>query len=83
MDARSSIVRERPEGERMRRVDEWSAHGWPCDTPGWWEGKSTDARGTVQGLENNLLNEKRPQRLTEQRHIHRNLGMQTIVQKAD
>ncbi|CAM9649787.1 unnamed protein product [Rangifer tarandus platyrhynchus] len=46
-DARSSIVRERPEGETMRRVDEWSVHSWLGDTPGRWEGKSTDARGTV------------------------------------
>lgn len=83
VDARSSTVRERPEGERMRRVDEWSVHSWFGDTPGRWEGKSTDACGTLQGLENNLLNEKRPQRLTEQCHVYKSLGMQTIVQKAD
>ena len=39
------------------------------------EGKSTGARGTMQGLKTNLLNEKRPRRLTEQCHVYRNLGM--------
>ena len=28
VDAHSSNVRERPEGERMRRVDAWSVHSW-------------------------------------------------------